>query len=150
LAIFGQGRKTEPLNGKLTFHAPGDGLFAISMSPDQGSALRLPAVAPKDGYMAELSEQLNDTPSKGWEKSEKKDQNYYFRVRTAKDDSGNIVSAHYGKIYGDFRIDAINSKTLLIFFQYYVNPTPNSRNVEFDPKQNLFKNLSNRQQVDSP
>jgi hypothetical protein len=135
---------------RLTFHAPGDGLFAIAMPPDQGSELRLPAIAPQDGYVAELSEQLNDTPSKGWEKSEKKDQNYYFRVRTAKDDRGNIVSAHYGKIYGDFRIDAINSKTLLIFFQYYLNPTPNDRNVEFDPKQNLLGGLRFDAQVKAP
>jgi hypothetical protein len=134
----------------LTFHSPDDGLFAISMPLDQGSTLRLPAVAPKSGYATELSGQLSDTPSKAWETSEKKDQNYYFRVRTVKDDGGNIVSAHYGKIYGDFKIDAINSKTLLIFFQYYLNPTPNSHNVEFDPKQNLFHQLSNRQLVNAP
>lgn len=134
----------------LTFHSQDDGLFAISMPLDQGSTLRLPAVAPKSGYATELSGQLSDTPSKAWETSEKKDQNYYFRVRTVKDDGGNIVSAHYGKIYGDFKIDAINSKTLLIFFQYYLNPTPNSQNVEFNPKQNLFHQLSNRQLVNAP
>lgn len=53
--------------------------------------------------------------------------NYYFRVRTKVDENGNIVSAHYGKIYGDF-----------MSFTYYLNATPNDRNVEFDPKQNLF------------
>ena len=26
-------------------------------------------------------------------------------------------------------------------FKYYLNPTINDRNVEFDPKQNLMKNL---------
>jgi hypothetical protein len=134
----------------LTFHAADDGLSAITAPSEQGSTLRIPAIAPENNYVAELSEQLNDTPSKGWEKSEKKDQNYYFRVRTKNDDRGNIVSAHYGKIYGDFKIDAINSKTLLIFFQYYFNPTPNSRNVEFDPKENLFHQLSNRQAVNVP
>lgn len=134
----------------LTFHQPHDGVFSIKIPLDQGSALRLPAVAPTNGYLTELSQMLNDTPSKGWEKTEEKDQNYYFRMRTKIDDRGNIVSAHYGKIYGDFKIDAINSKTLLIFFQYYFNPTPNSRNVEFDPKENLFHQLSNRQTVDAP
>jgi hypothetical protein len=134
----------------LTFHQPHDGVFPIKIPIDQGSELRLSAIAPTNGYLTELSQMLNDTPSKGWEKSEEKDQNYYFRVRTKIDDRGNIVSAHYGKVYGDFKIDAINSKTLLIFFQYYFNPTPNSRNVEFDPKANLFHQLSNRQAVNVP
>lgn len=135
---------------KLTFPDPGDGLVPINMPLDQGNVLRLPALAPENAYVPQLSQQLGDTPAKGWEKSEKKDQNYYFRVRTVRDENGNIKSALYGKIYGDFEIDAINSKTLLIFFQYYLNPMPNSRNVEFDTKHNLFKYLSDRQQVAVP
>ncbi len=67
------------------------------------------------------------------------DRNYYFRVRTVVDDRGNIVSAHYGKIYGDF-----------MQFSYYFNPTPNSRNVEFDPKQNLMTNLKPDEGVSAP
>jgi hypothetical protein len=30
------------------------------------------------------------------------------------------------------------------------NPEPNSRNMEFDPKQNLFKNLKPLEQVAAP
>ena len=55
------------------------------------------------------------------------------------DYSGNIVSAHYGKIYGDF-----------MTFKYYLNPTPKSRNVEFDPKQNLLGGLQSFEQVSAP
>ncbi len=55
------------------------------------------------------------------------------------DERGNIVSAHYGKIYGDF-----------MQFSYYLNPTPNDRNVEFDPKQNLLKNLKSDEGVSAP
>jgi len=65
--------------------------------------------------------------------------NYYFRVRTKVDDRGNIVSAHYGKIYGDF-----------MQFKYYLNPTINDRNVEFDPEQNLMKNLKFNEGVEAP
>ena len=65
--------------------------------------------------------------------------NYYFRVRTKVDDRGNIVSAHYGKIYGDF-----------MQFKYYLNPTINDRNVEFDPKQNLITNLKPGEGVSAP
>ena len=65
--------------------------------------------------------------------------NYYFRVRTKLDENGNVVSARYGKIYGDF-----------MQFSYYFNPTPNDRNVEFDPKQNLMTNLKPDEGVNEP
>jgi hypothetical protein len=42
------------------------------------------------------------------------------------DEQGNIKSAHYGKIYGDF-----------LNFCYYFNPDSNSLNMEFDPGRNL-------------
>jgi hypothetical protein len=64
---------------------------------------------------------------------------YYFRVRTALDHQGNVVSAHYGKIYGDF-----------MQFRYYFNPTPNDRNVEFDTKQNLVGGIESFEQVREP
>ena len=135
---------------KLTFSNTGDGLVPISVPLNQGSALRLSAIAPEDGYQSELSQNLSDTPVGGWKKDEKKDQNYYFRVRTVRDENGNIKSALYGKIHGDFSIDAINSKTVLIFFKYYLNPTSNSRNVELNLKQNLFKGLKERETVQEP
>jgi hypothetical protein len=53
--------------------------------------------------------------------------------------NGTVKSALYGKIYGDF-----------MQFRYYLNPTPNDRNIEFDPKQNLLKNLSQLEQVSAP
>jgi len=61
--------------------------------------------------------------------------NYYFRVRTIKDKDGNIESALYGKIYGEFP-----------FITYYLNPNPNDRNIEFDLKNNLFDGLKNTEQ----
>jgi hypothetical protein len=54
--------------------------------------------------------------------------NYFFRVRTVMDEKGDVKSAFYGKIYGDF-----------LQFTYYLNPTPNSLNMEFDTHQNLLK-----------
>jgi len=35
-------------------------------------------------------------------------------------------------------------------FDYYLNPTPNDRNVEFDPKRNLMKNLKPLEEVTEP
>lgn len=135
---------------KVMFTHQGDGLNPVSIPSNQGSELRMFATAPVDNYISELSKSLSHTPENGWKNGKDEDQNYYFRVRTAIDDRGNIVSARYGKIYGDFDIDPINSKTAWIIFTYYFNPTPNSRNVEFDPKQNLFENLKFDEWVKAP
>ncbi len=35
-------------------------------------------------------------------------------------------------------------------FTYYYNPKPDDRNLEFDPKRNLFKNLKNNERVIDP
>jgi hypothetical protein len=35
-------------------------------------------------------------------------------------------------------------------FRYYLNPTPNDRNMECDPKQNLLKGLKSSEQVREP
>ena len=48
-------------------------------------------------------------------------------ICTKLDEHGNIISAQYGKIYGDF-----------LSFTYYLNPTSNDRSIEFDPDKNLF------------
>jgi hypothetical protein len=135
---------------KVTFSLPSDGIEPISVSLDQGSELRLSANAPLDGYVSKVSKSLSHTHENGWQNDENKEQNYYFRVRTITDSQGNIRSALYGKIYGDFTLDPINSNTTWILFVYYLNPTPNDRNVEFDPKQNLIKNLKPDEGVDAP
>lgn len=52
----------------------------------------------------------------------------------------------YGKILGHIGLTAIFSETAEIYFKYYLNPDY-TRNLEFDPKQNLFKNLPDRERV---
>jgi len=52
---------------------------------------------------------------------------------------GNIGGVHYGKIYGDS-----------MQFSYYLNPSSNDRNIEFDPKQNLLCGLQSFEQVTAP
>jgi hypothetical protein len=64
---------------------------------------------------------------------------FFFRVRTVLDEHGNVKNARYGKIYGDF-----------MDFGYFLNPEPNSRNVEFDPKHNLPGGLKSTEQADAP
>lgn len=110
-----------------------------------GSALRLSREAPESAYMPVIQKCIVED-QRGLHSDICENQNYYFRVRTKMDDKGNITSALYGKIHGDFQFDHRGRVT----FTYYLNPTPNDRNVEFDPKQNLFKNLSSLEKVREP
>jgi hypothetical protein len=122
---------------KLTVKFPndGDGIQAFSapaliQNATMGqSNLRSLHEAPVDGYQSEFVQTRGPDLNR----------NYYFRVQTVKDHDGNIVSAHYGKIYGDF-----------MQFSYYLNPTPNDRNIEFDPKQNLIHSADDSLNVSAP
>jgi len=102
----------------IAFPNPQDGIQSFSAADsEKGSDLRSGHEAPIDGYLPQyVQTQMPD-----------QNRNYYFRVRTKVDHQGNIVSARYGKIYGDF-----------MQFTYYLNSTSNDRNVEFDTKQNLI------------
>jgi hypothetical protein len=137
---------------RIKFSNEGDGIqFVAAM----GGELRLPRIAPTEGYQSVLTKrewnelgtnQLN-RPYPESHTDYQKDSNYFFRVRTKKDASGKIVSALYGKIYGDF---GENLEHGMIRFTYYLNPEPNSQNMEFNTKSNLFKNLSSLEGVFAP
>jgi hypothetical protein len=124
----------------VSFPKAGDGIqvFAVSDMED-GSGLRSPHEAPLDGYQSQLTREISAHPGQQSKSEYEPNRIYLFRVRTAKDHEGNIVSAHYGKIYGDF-----------MQYSYYLNPTPNDRNIEFDPKQDLIGGLNSLEQVAAP
>jgi hypothetical protein len=144
-------RKDFDCSLKVAFTNADDGLLPFQVPKDDAGQLRLPAMAPLDGYLPDFSKSLSHTLTNGWEGDDAAtDQNYYFRVRSVRDPSGKLDKAIYGKIYGDFVLDPINSKTTWITFTYYLNPTFNDRNLEFDPKQNLFHNLPEQERVSGP
>ena len=125
---------------KVTFPKVGDGIQIYSIpDSEKGSGLRSPHEAPLEGYQTELDKERSAHPGQAPKNDDDPNRIYLFRVRTLKDHEGNIVSAHYGKIYGDF-----------MQFTYYLNPTPNDRNIEFDPKQNLIQGLQSFEQVNAP
>jgi hypothetical protein len=126
----------------LNFSNVTDGILPIDIDPKQGSALRLPRMAPDTGYQSQWKREV------GTRYAPKEDRNYFFRIRTT-EDGALIRSALYGKIHGDIGVDTINSKTALVFLTYYLNPD-GTRNVEFDPNKNLFENLPAIEQVRDP
>jgi hypothetical protein len=143
---------TQDFNATLTLTFPndGDGIQSV-MSDSSGSSLRTPRFAPENDYEPKLVLQMyreDGKPMVGV--SANPDQNYFFRVRTKKDDWGNIVSTMYGKIYDGMGWDIFHSPTAKLRFAYYLNPALNSRNMEFDSKQNLFKNLKSFERANAP
>ncbi len=57
--------------------------------------------------------------------------NYAFRVRTQLTPSGDILSAYYGKLYQAFNF-GYAAECCTCGFEYYLNPTPNDRNLEYN------------------
>lgn len=125
----------------VSFDNPKDGIQIFDAPFNAGSELRSPHAAPENGYLPQWDQTRSRKPDQVEQGNYASDgnRNYFIRVRTVVDEKGQIVSAHYGKIYGEF-----------LNFTYYFNPAPNDRNLEFDPKRNLFGNLPATQRVSEP
>jgi hypothetical protein len=124
----------------VSFPKEGDGIQVYTVpDTEKGSGLRSPHEAPQNGYQAEVTREVSGLRGQPSKVEHDPNRIYIFRVQTVKDHEGKIVSAHYGKIYGDF-----------MQFTYYLNPTPNDRNIEFDPKQDLLHGLRSFETVSAP
>jgi hypothetical protein len=134
----------------LTFFNKGDGIK--TMLPDKigVSQLRSPHIGPEVGYAPSLSLLQGNFKERGEYGTKGNREDYFIRVRTVMDSRGEVTSALYGKIYGRTEYFPVSYKTAKLRFTYYLNPTPNDRNVEFDPKRNLFTNLKPDEQVREP
>ncbi len=135
----------------IKFSNEGDGMFSTIAPSCSDDMLRLSRTAPETGYGSQVVLRMYREAGKPMSGVlPKEDQNYFFKVRTKKDEKGNIVSALYGKIYGGVNYGIFRCPTAFLYFTYYLNPNPNSLNMEFDPKKNLFKNLKPLEQVTAP
>jgi hypothetical protein len=127
---------------EVRFPNDGDGIVKFEIPKHRyASKFHSDYYAPVEGYINELrfysyriEGHLHYTNYERWA-------NYYFRIRTKFDHQGDVISANYGKIYGE-----LNSHDNIA----YLNPTPNDRNVEFDPLWNLFMFLENDEKVWTP
>jgi hypothetical protein len=133
--------------GEMTFANPRDGMLAASMAETgKTSVFAWERQAPEDGYGQ--TSHLQNTwmsatggkPILSFKNPDREWEGYFFRVRTVEQD-GRIVSANYGKIGGGIEIEPRDSTTCMIVFTYYFNPTSQDRNLEWDPKSNLFGSL---------
>ena len=135
----------------LTFSNEDDGIQEVADPPPQGSVFHLPRYAPENGYTNYWSLKIfrNSQGANDIMSPQTEEMNYFFRVRTKKDDEGKIISARYGKIRGPLWFGIVPGKAELRM-RFYFNPTPNDRNMEFDPKRNLFTDLAPLERVNEP
>ena len=113
----------------VTFPNEEDGLIYYEDEPREGSEFVSDYKAPLEGYQKQKVLKRYSVDGVITSEINREKGNYYFRVRTKLDENGNVENAHYAKLYGD-----------IPYFTYYYNPTPNDRNLEFDPERNLFPN----------
>ena len=132
---------------RIKFSNKGDGVLKITENLDAGSVFKLPRYAPKGNYKNNLNIETSQSPSGKWVIGFSQNDNYIFRIRTEVK-NGKIIKAVYGKIRGPIKLEP-RDKPTKVFFIYYLNPDF-TRNLEFDPKQNLFRNLNEFQTVSKP
>ena len=133
------GRIATSYRDSMAVEFPGkdNGLVEVTCSDTAGLMIRN---APQDGYRSTYfcwKGRMKDLQYSG---HFNRGRNFAFRIRTQRDENGEISSAYYGKIYGDITFKKLFGKPLTVAsvtFLYYLNPTPNDRNLEWDMKHNL-------------
>jgi hypothetical protein len=151
-------RSSFTTEAKVTFAQLLDGFLRMKApSYARNSAFRWERFSPETGYVSphQISFISRELPThvdrkKSFEdRSKEFEQGFFFRVRTV-EENGRIIAANYGKIAGDIGIDPRDSKTCLITFTYYFNPTSLDRNTEWDPQRNLLQGLHREQTPTAP
>jgi|GEM_PF-587361 len=121
---------------EVKFPSEKEGILSVVDNFMPQSLLHMPHQAPEGGYepthLLETTNYLHQEKQHFTKVSE--DMGFFIRTRVILDEDGEIKSANYSKIHGEFSFDPRGS----VSFSYYFNPVTNDRNLEFDPKQNLF------------
>lgn len=129
----------------LTFTNKFDGIQLVTESIKFGSQFKLLRYAPETGYKNILTRFESRTPGQPHKSDSKEDKNYIFRIRSEVK-NGKLLRAMYGKLKGDINFGVDRTRKISITFTSYLNPDY-SRNLEFDPKQNLYRDLKSFEYV---
>ncbi len=112
----------------------------------------MPRTAPESGYIAEWQSKIYRSPTEGQVSVSEPpgpaihEVPYFIRIRTELDEEGEVTRALYGRIdIGGTNASIVWSPAHLrmpatIGFRYYINPD-GTRNMEFDPERNLFRDI---------
>ncbi|BEU03037.1 hypothetical protein OAG1_18370 [Agarivorans sp. OAG1] len=140
---------------QVSFANADDGLFKLNKAPTN-SEYPFPYQAPLIGYTNKLIlKKTRSSNTKTMTTYDSSTLGYTFRINTKLNSEGEIISANYGKIAGEFLGSAYTGTTKrknvgYVKFTYYYNPTPNDRSLEFDWRQNLFRDLEHEEKVYEP
>lgn len=122
-----------------------DGIQLLKEDRKYGSDFKLPRFAPETGYLHEIELIRKREIGKPIETSYSKENNYFIRIRS-EEKNGKLIRAMYGKIQGDISFDFSRTASAVVVFRCYLNPDY-SKNLEFDPEQNLFKGLKSLESI---
>jgi hypothetical protein len=124
----------------ISFSNPGDGIQETTLPKEfANSMFKWQREAPETDYQPTLFLHLSSSSATGMHGDlgdNFYNKKYFFRVRTEKQ-GDQIVSALYGKINAGISLAPNAPQTCGISIFYYLNPTPNDRNLEWDPTKNL-------------
>lgn len=95
------------------------------------SGLKMPPLAPPDGYAPELELPYGTLPLAAESENHT---GFFLRLRPTCDPAGRVTSACYAKIHG-----RIESGYGWVAFRFYYNPNPDDRRLVYDRKHNLLK-----------
>jgi len=127
---------------KLTIRFPGEHNGVYVKKKEISSTFQSEYFVGDDKFKEELDFVIEREKSVLKQKTELNDDEYLiFRVRSKVNEKGDLVSVHYGKIYG---LKYAQSRDRYIDFTYYFNPNENDRNLEYDPNENLFDKVKFR------
>lgn len=104
------------------------------------SWFKLPYAAPRDGYAMKdfsVSHFVSLEGDVEHYSMSTGTTNCFFRIRSRLDKDGNFIDGLYGKIKGLVKIGNGGPNNISLSLDYYVNPTPNDLNMEWNPKLNL-------------
>jgi len=121
---------------KLSFVFPGENNGCYMRKTDNYSELVSEHEAAERGFEPSYVSVIEQEKGKYTKEKRFGEKDYMvLRIRSKMDEQGKIISSHYGKIYGPVSVPHRWSKKFS--FTYYLNPTQNDRNLEYDPTKNL-------------
>lgn len=131
VTVHGKTKNSTKFAMRMRFLGENNGIVPVETS--YGLSLKV-REAPETGYTPEIVSWVVDHgPDLQLKTSYDEDRVFCFRIRTKTDDSGKIVAAKYGKIYGDVRsLYQSGTRVYVAVPQmlYYLNPKSMDRNLE--------------------
>ena len=145
-------RKNYYVRMKAFFKEEGNGVYEITpLDYYENSKLKYPYHAiPNHTYTHSMTLIKHRVDGSSKHKLVQMD-DYVFRIRSKLDNEGNVIGGLYGKLIDGF--DLLPATSLPhsgVAFTYYLNPTWNDSNLEFDVEKNLFKDLKALEEIQEP